>query len=639
MRLTALVLAAALAVPAQAADLPSLFDQPEAQTVLSRTLAYIRLGNSEAARQTAEAGVAQFPSFGAPYVALALSVAKDDPAMALTHLLEAVRKGYRGMAQVLTLPAFAGVRETVEYAALSEAMAKQSPASETKPALVDIERLTAPVSAANTTWDAAEGEFRAQFAVPPVLARRPAIGSAPGLERIAPFINRWVAGGRAAGLAGVLYDNRDRGHSPLDKKAFPQLLHVAYSDPIRSRNLDYGPNRMFEFGRITLGNSSTAITQGPFWRSQARRLLTEPGGARRLFRQYSRNMLYVYPETFDHSDRGADLFPANTPYTIASRGRSHSDRPILRALLLALAAMPPDVRNRAEEEGLVAPLLQRLLRRSLKGIQNETDYLSTAAHPTIFSGDAIAVEDLIRRAQALTLADLAPMVRLTLLTRAPLSPAEKTGMAKPEVVFETPSAIALAFRSTTQKRRLLLSARSTRDPFDRPLTFHWRVLRGDADRITITPESEDASLVAVEIPWHDPFPVPGAPELLSHRVDIGVFADTGESLSAPAFVSMSFPPDQRRSYDAAGRLLEVDHQAAPAYADPWIWPQRDWRDVYAYDPEGQLTGWERHRKGIPAHRFDAKGRLLGPDGPVAVRYSLGAPARDGRRPVIMDIAE
>ncbi|MGM0583984.1 MAG: hypothetical protein ACQEUZ_04980, partial [Pseudomonadota bacterium] len=74
------------------------------------------------------------------------------------------------------------------------------------------------------------------------------------------------------------------------------------------------------------------------------------------------------------------------------------------------------------------------------------------------------------------------------------------------------------------------------------------------------------------------------------------FAHNGAQWSAPAFVSVAFPPRQRRSWDKEGRLEMVDYDAIARqdeYSDPWLYPLREWRDVYRYDENSRSLGWTR----------------------------------------------
>jgi len=92
-----------------------------------------------------------------------------------------------------------------------------------------------------------------------------------------------LARGRAAGNFGDLYDNRDGDHSSLWRAAYPQLGFVEYDDAAQAAALHYGLNTRILFDAPTFGNSSTAIGQGLFWRSQARAALTTPGAARGVY--------------------------------------------------------------------------------------------------------------------------------------------------------------------------------------------------------------------------------------------------------------------------------------------------------------------------------------------------------------------
>jgi hypothetical protein len=212
-----------------------------------------------------------------------------------------------------------------------------------------------------------------------------------------------------------------------------------------------------------------------------------------------------------------------------------------------------------------------------------------------------------------------------------------------ERLFDTPDVIARLARSTKYKRRIVVDAGATRDPNGRPLTFRWVVLRGDADRIRIRRSGKRGERAEIEIPWHDRYPVPTSPELQTGRVDIGVFADNGTNLSAPAFISFLFPGDQKRTYEADGRLRCVDYDD-PAfrrrYVDPLLFPARDWRDCYQYDGNGALVGWNRisgasvqrfTRDGVKVVETDAAGR---PARGEYVRYELKPPAKAGRPRVV-----
>ncbi|HMO70068.1 MAG TPA: hypothetical protein PKC84_00205 [Paracoccaceae bacterium] len=195
---------------------------------------------------------------------------------------------------------------------------------------------------------------------------------APGLPAVDPaatdaaavLLRRLAAAGRAAGAAGLVYDNRDRGHSDLPAATLPGLARLRYDAALRAAGLDYGLAGAILLPRaITFGNSSTAVTGGDAPRSLGRLAMTTASGPARAFAAHAGNRIDVYPAHLDHD--AADLFPANWPYMVLSQGSSGSDQPFLRAIALTLAAFPPETRARLAREGLVAPAVQMTRRRRL----------------------------------------------------------------------------------------------------------------------------------------------------------------------------------------------------------------------------------------------------------------------------------
>lgn len=449
----------------------------------------------------------------------------------------------------------------------------------------------------------------------------------------------WRNTGRAAGNHGDLYDNRDRGHSTLRMENHPTLSFVAYDDAARAANWDYGINTSLRFGAPTFGNSSTAIGTPGIWRSQARLGMTRPVLMARIARLHDANHLYVYPAHRDNTPSAGDLFPANTPYTLSSLGSSGSDRPFLGAIEVIYAAFRPAVKALLVEHGLLAATTQMVFRREMDGVGSDDAYLSGVAHPMGFDGAAIRREPMVRRANALTVETVPPRVSLTVVRAPSAIPGVdffQDGVR--EELFTTPGAVAHVARAMATAWRFELRATPQGPTAGAVRRIHWRVLRGDAARIEIVPLDADGGRVVVTIPWHDPVPVPGGDGRLSWRVDIGAFADTGASLSAPAFLSLHLPPRQTRIHDADGRLLSVAYRTggdAP-YADPVLFADADWRDVFSHDADGEITGWTRHRAGA-TQAFSRDGLLIesrDADGrPFRVRpVSYRTTAQAGDRP-------
>ncbi|MFV2051358.1 hypothetical protein ACEWPJ_01080 [Aliiroseovarius sp. YM-037] len=439
----------------------------------------------------------------------------------------------------------------------------------------------------------------------------------------AGLLRRLLVQGKAAGFAGLLYDNRDRGHSALPPDLFPGLTRVTYGPELQASDIGYGLAGQLLFPVPTLGNSSTALTDGPAPRSLPRQAMTSASGPSNAFRAYAANHLYVYPEHRDHD--AADLFPANWPYTVTTQGSSGSDQPFLRALLMSVAAFRPETRQRLKEENLIAPTLQMLLRRNQTGVYDAENYLLGATHPTVFDAARLSPERMISHAAALLPEDIPPMVRLRVEEDTFSTSAGLANLS--ERLFTTPAAVARVWRGFDTPREMVISANGTVDPNDRDLTFSWVLLRGNPDAVQITPLDQTGTRARIEFGWQDARPINRREPRLSPRVDIGVFAWNGLQFSAPAFVSVSFPTHQVRRYDDAGRLLSIDYDAVGRGAafDPILHWSAGWRDTFRYDEGGTLIGWDRTDASGDPRRFDQNGNTA--DGqPVA--YELGM--RDGK---------
>ena len=500
-------------------------------------------------------------------------------------------------------------------------------AQATEPGLPDIAPLqTGPVVAEDGT----------------LLVRRAALsGNGPGgrplvrvqiPERDAPVLDpaasgpaarrlrRLVHEGRAAGNHGDLYENRDRGHSPLPPGAHPQLTHVRYAAELRKAGLDYGVAGPVIFNAPLMGNSSTARTRGPFWRSQGRLALTRPNGGDLLYQNYVAGQIHVYPEHRDHDPANGDLFPASTPFFLISQGSSYSDRPHMEALAMILAAFTPETKSFLHATQLLAPTVQMVFRRSLDPVRGREGYRSGIAHPTAIPGEQINLTRMVGLANALTPETVPPMVRLAVLSETrSVEGIDYFGEGLDERLFDTPAAIARIWRSHAPRRSMVVSVEATRDLQGRSPEFAWRVLRGDPARTQVEPLDASGLRARITLDWQDPRPVPGRLDITSSRVDIGVFARTGDHDSMPGLISILLPHHETRAYgtgpDGMSRIEARDFRLPEdGYADPVLFPRTDWRDVHRYDPEGRLTGWDRETPdGVL--RFDAAGRLMTADGP------------------------
>lgn len=451
------------------------------------------------------------------------------------------------------------------------------------------------------------------------------------------LLRRLVASGQAAGNLGDLYENRDRDHSWLNPKHHPQLTRVHYGQAFQRQNYDYGVSLDMLFDAPLIGHSSTALTAGPMWRSQTRFALTSPGGPARLYENYRAGQIHVYPEHRDHDPERGDLLPANTPYLLTSQGSSGSDKAHLEALAMILAGFRPDTKSVLKQQGLLAPTVQMVYRRARLGVRSRAAYLSGGAHPSAFRASDIQLARMVGLANAIKPDEIPPLVQLQVLEETQTTEGvDFFGQGLSEVLFDTPAAIARVWRSHIGRREMVVSAADTVDINGRDLRFDWVVLRGDHSKIRITPLSKDGRYVHIEMDWQAPQPAPGSPDILSPRIDIGVFANNGVHDSAPSFVSILLPHHETRLYEegpAGPRILSLDRAAQKkVYSDPLLFPATRWKDEYLYDFNEKLTGWRRQNRQGEAS-FDAQGRRLG----EAARLSYDIRPDKRGQPVVFEV--
>lgn len=380
------------------------------------------------------------------------------------------------------------------------------------------------------------------------------------------LVSRWYAEGTAAGNGGDYYDNRDRGHSSLDPNTYSQLKVVSYSETERDQRLDWGGQwKLLPF--VTIGNSSTAGPVHVGGSNVRAWYYTTDRGMQFLYTQYRANNLYVYPEHRDH-DPGhngqpgfGDLFPTNSPYVVISKGSSGSDRVFMRALTHTLAAFRPEVKKALTTRGLLMPTLQMILRSSNMNIVDPEEYLTGKAHPTVFIGRDVNPVKLVQAAHRIQLETLPPMVQLKVLSENHAENAvEYFDVGASEKLADTPVVIARIVRGPAYQKRIVVSAADSFDVNNHPLTYHWVVLRGDTQRIQITPRN-GGSVAEIVVSYHERRPIVSGSPIDSNRVDIGAFVYNGHTYSAPGFITFYSLDNELRTYDADGRLLEISFDA------------------------------------------------------------------------------
>jgi len=489
------------------------------------------------------------------------------------------------------------------------------------------------IGAGALEWLENAQRFRVRIAPDPGAAARPVL---PEDDRspAARLLRGWLAEGRGAGLAGVVYDNRDRGHSALAPARFPQLLHLDYDAPLRQENLDLGLAGPFLFDAPVLGNSSTAVTGGAGARGLPRLAMTSGDGPARAAQTALADHLYVYPAWRDHE--ALDLLPANWAYMVATQGASYSDAPFLEAFALTLASFTPEVRAHLDTHRLLVPTLQMILRRAQAGVTGDAAYLSGLAHPAVFDGARLRPEQMMAIANRLTPETLPPRPLIAVEDEDFVDEAGLAGLS--ERLFDTPEAVARLWRGWQGRRTVTLAAGAR--PSAGVLRYDWALLQGDPELVRIEPLGADGAWARITVDWHDRRPAAPRSGRETDRVDIGVFAWNGHGHSAPAFFTIAFPGHQARIYapgpDGTPRLVSVDYdaQARGAGFDPWLHYSAPWRDEVVHAPDGALAGWRRQTGQGAVLTLDAAGHL--PDG-RQVHYLLDEDGPQGARLLHMDI--
>lgn len=607
-----------------------IFDTPRFAEDETLIFQLIRSGALDRAADTIDGLIRRYPAAPRLQVIKAeIAVNRNDMETAFGALQAASSLGYAGLKKALTAPALRSLAGDARLQALLATPPARIADAPFSPGLV--RNGLGVVASENTRWNADLARLEVVFAIPPTQRSKPVSRQK---DDVLATLNQMVRRGRAAGNVGDIYDNRDAGHSALRGLADVQLTTTQYSEAARAKGLHYGLNEALIFNGVAFGNSSTAL-KGDAWRSQARHALTTRLGPVRAWQLYDNNHIYVFPEHRDHdaaSEGGqGDVFPANTPLMVISQGSSGSDQRFLQAIQIILAGFKPDVKALLTEKRLIAPTVQRILRRGMNGIETEDDYLSAAAHPTVFDQRKVSLARMLELANALDVGAVPPRAQISITDD--IRPKGPFASPMPEELFTTPDAIARTWRGAERMRRYRLSAAGSWDANDRPLTYFWRVLRGDPAKVRIERAAPDASEIEVAIEWHEGARSPEG--LMSSRVDIGLFAFNGAEYSAPAMFSLDLPAHQHRVYsddptdERPLRIAYLPEKGDKTYVDPVVWPWRGWNDAFDYSAKGEFLGWTRtYHKGGAAqftrHGLKVEGRddLGRPSKARAVRYEM-----------------
>ena len=329
-----------------------------------------------------------------------------------------------------------------------------------------------------------------------------------------------MATASAGGNTGDLYMNRDGAHSMLRVTDFPGLTLVRLDEDGRKRRMDMeAPNMLFPFP--VFGNASLAYVNGPYWRSIPRSLKTVTRSRLNAMQKfYLSNQTWVFPSHLDTPPVGTngDVFASIAPYWMISAGRSYYDQYYLRAALTASSSFDGEVKKAIVARGMLAPVIQTLIRKSLVAVASEDDYLTAKAHPTALPPNGVDLKRLAGAAADMTVSSIPPLAPVAVKAQ----PVDDRPL-HPELTYATSFAWAFVLRSEDPVRRFLIKASGARE-------YSFTCTHGENSRVTITKVSPDTASVTVD----------RSGMTVNNRIDITVAGrNPGTGWGAPSYVSFA----------------------------------------------------------------------------------------------------
>ena len=484
----------------------SIWDYPERQPrheqLKTAFIAALKAGDTSTMTETCRRGVELLPDDPTWHYNLACSLAYfKDQTPALDELEKAIDLGFRDadaiardsdLHRLAKNPRF---DELVEYARRQAGRPMLVGPLATVPA-VGVFGKTVALGAQNMVWDFDSGCF---------VARMNLTQTSNG------------------GNVGDLYVNRDANHSRVVVTNWPGLTEVVLDREGRERRMDLDfPNTLYPYP--VFGNASRGYSKGPYWRSLPRALMTYEARRMSLMcKMYCSNQLWVFPAVDDYnfSDTNyfGDVFASVSPYWITTQGRSWSDQPYLRGALEASRSFSPAVKRELVKRGMLSPTIQVLLRKSLKGVNGEDDYISSKAHPTAMPPNGFDTARLKKAAASLKISEIPPLATIAMV--AP----EKTSYTGhfPEITYATPCAWAFVLRAAEPVRSFLVKVRG-----------------GDEYAFAAVHDEVGAARVERIAPDTAKITIDKTLMTTTNRVDFAAFAKTGGSgWGAPAYVSFA----------------------------------------------------------------------------------------------------
>lgn len=499
----------ALCATARAAENVGLYDYPRLHvphTILRvQLMKAVREGNITNMEAICRKGLALMPGDATWQYNLACALAyRAKPDAALDALEIAVKAGFRNAKAIEEDGDLKRISSNVRFKAIVQEARDTADLPVPGVPRPQTARLTQGtrlvLTRPNLSWDFDRGLYVANFRFLRGASESPEARAANYNGPAKELLAVWLADGTAAGNAGDLYINRDRDHSRVKLEDFPLLSELRFEGAAKRKDVDKAiPNTLYP-GAAVVGNASLGVSTTNAIISLVRAAMQDAAAMLSLQQCYLENQFWAFPalKDFDPS-AGLDRLNGVTPCALMSVGVSGSDRYYVRSALAAAAALRPDTKKSVLERNLFGPLMQYLFRRTQRGVVTEDDYLSPKAHPAAFSRATLDPERIVMLAHGLAPETVPPAV-LPLSAFVP--------------ILQTDLEREFDFRFSPHPANA------------EGVAFTWRVVHGDAKRVTITPGEGGDVHFSVDC------------RSLTNRIDVACFAKTAASgWGAPSFVS------------------------------------------------------------------------------------------------------
>lgn len=416
------------------------------------------------------------------------------------------------------------------------------------------------------------------------------------------------------GLINVIYPKE--AHEERRDIAFADIYFLNFNRSHRLSSPSYCPTVVasgWTYGDDRL-NGSTSIPAGYGVSSQ---------NAGREWQLLPANVLGVYAAAADYWTDGVDRFMGWYPGCIAYAGGPEEADKFVELFRDIVRALPERFRANA------ALLALNLIRHGQKCVKTEVDFMSGKAQRPVLRFADIDAKKVVDAA-----AGMSPDASLPI---SPFLDQEKTRVTSGLPVTDlwdwpyaadcschAMSAYHAAFFARGGERTFCFDAAC--HPVKRGKLV-WKVLQGDEKKVRILPKAEDMSEIRLEVDYHTTFDVTLADgtKQKTSRVDVGCFrVGTNGVASVPAIVSIYFSPNETREYGKDGKLVSIDYTKRQIEGFcPNLCLKGDWKDVFHWTDDGQLSGWTRTHAdgadGVKTNEFTREGLV------VDTRDALGRP--------------